>query len=236
VTGFFIRSASATETDGPPGAAVLGRALERMGKRVELWTDERNFGPLVACSASIGGPEVHLAEGSESTESELLVFVERPGRAPDGCYYDMKGEDVASVVAPLDFLVEKALAEGRHVLGVGDGGNEVGMGLLRDELTRLLPNYASFLSCVSSTVCLPVDVSNWGAYALAAALSVPFGSWQGLEPEEERTMLEALIASGAVDGVSKRKELSVDGLALEQLEGVAFQIKEWYFNQSVGSQ
>ena len=50
VTEFFIRSASALETDGPSGAVILGRALDLLGKRVCLATDRSNLSALnLAC-------------------------------------------------------------------------------------------------------------------------------------------------------------------------------------------
>ncbi len=231
VTGFFIRSASAPETDGPPGAVVLGRALALLGKGVRLATDRRNFPALDSCSESIGGPPVLCLETPDAAslrETDLLVFLERPGRAGDGCYYNMKGEDIGSVVVPLDELASMALDSGIPVLGIGDGGNEAGMGLLYEPLARLLPHYAPFLSRVPSTVCLPVDVSNWGGYALAALLSVSFGRWSGLNEGEEERMLEALRAQGAVDGVSGRGDRSVDGFALSELTRVSSRLRSWY--------
>lgn len=231
VTGFFIRSASAPETDGPPGSVILGRALAFLGKRVSLATDRHNLSALDACSGSVGGPSVLCLDGPDPAALEgfdLLVFLERPGRAGDGRYYNMRGEDIGTVVVPLDDLALTAVGLGVPVLGIGDGGNEAGMGALYEPLVRLLPHYAPFLSRVPSTVCLPVDVSNWGGYALAALLSVPFGRWVGLDEGEEKRMLAALRDRGAVDGVSGLGGCSVDGFALPDLNRVSSRLRSWY--------
>ena len=231
VTGFFIRSASATETDGPPGSVILGRALDLMGKRVCLATDRYSLSALDACSGSVGGPSALCLDGPDPAALagfDLLMFLERPGRAGDGRYYDMRGLDIGSVVVPLDDLALVAAGSGVPVLGIGDGGNEAGMGALYEPLARLLPHYAPFLSRVPSTVCLPVDVSNWGGYALAALLSVPFGRWVGLDEGEEERMLAALRDRGAVDGVSGLGGCSVDGFALPDLDRVSSRLRSWY--------
>ena len=60
--------------------------------------------------------------------------------------------------------------------GIGDGGNEVGMGLAAPFLTKSagssIPSVER-IACVSATSFLiPCSVSNWGGYALAAALGV----------------------------------------------------------------
>jgi hypothetical protein len=244
VTGFYVQDAGAPETDGPPGAAVLGRALERAGKSAVLLTDGRNFGALGACSRSVGGPGILRADSPEEADkaeaggaefgktgaggAASLVFIERPGRAADGRYYDMRGRDISAVAAPLDRMADAALARGVPVLGIGDGGNEAGMGPLYGELAEKMPRYAHCLSRAPSTVSLPVDVSNWGAYALAAALSVSFRRWLGLGEGEESAMLEALLRAGAVDGVSGTPSMSVDGVSLSGLNEKNLQIKNWY--------
>lgn len=231
VTGFFIASVEASETDGPPGSVVLGRALQGLGGEVRLVTDERNSSVLSACSRAVKGPEVLTPDrtGLDAAGSpDLLIFLERPGRAADGRYYNMNGVDVSSVVSPLDDMALSAMERGVSVLGIGDGGNEAGMGLLYGELVKLLPEYAPFLSCVPSTVCLPVDVSNWGGYALAALLSASCGRWLGLSAGEEEHMLEAALAAGAVDGGLRTATLSVDCFPLVQLDQISSQIRDWY--------
>jgi hypothetical protein len=233
VTGFYIQNAGAPETDGPPGAAVLGRALERAGKSVVLLTDGRNYGALDACSRSVGGPPAVRADtpdeiGGTEADGALLIFIERPGRAADGRYYNMKGDDISAVVAPLDRVADLAIERGVPVLGVGDGGNEAGMGVLYEELAEKMPQYAQCLSRAPASVCLPADVSNWGAYALAAALSVSAGRWLGLDDGEESVMLKALSRAGAVDGVFGTPSMSVDGVSLPELDEKNIRIKNWY--------
>ena len=234
ITGFYIQKAGAPETDGPPGAVALGRALLRAGKQVSLLTDTRNYGALKACSRSLDGPEVVCADNPENIRMDmnLLVFIERPGRASDGRYYNMRGLDIGDTVAPLDALAEPAMRQGIPVLGIGDGGNEAGMGFFYEALADLMPHYAPCLSRVSATVCLPVDISNGGAYALAAALSVSFRRWLGVDPGEEALMLKALVDAGAVDGIKGTPALSVDGVALEEpggLNATTYSLKNWYF-------
>lgn len=231
VTGFFIASAGAPETDGPTGSVALGRAMELLGRRVRLVTDSRSTLVLSACSAALGGPPVVVMDCPRPDALEgadLLVFLERPGRAGDGRYYNMRGKDISTSVVPLDDLAARALEQGLPVIGIGDGGNEAGMGALYEPLKRLIPEYARCLSRVPATVCLPVDVSNWGGTALAALLSAASGRWLGLSPGEEERALRAAVGAGAVDGTTGCRTLSVDGFSLERLERVTVQLEDWY--------
>ncbi|MDR3164871.1 MAG: DUF4392 domain-containing protein [Synergistaceae bacterium] len=223
ITGFFIASADAPETDGPSGSVVLARALMRAGIETDIWTDARCLGVLSICAESISFPADRVRNVSDgigrAKQPGLLIYVERLGRAADGAYYDMRGKDVSKVTAPLD---EYALNGASRVIGIGDGGNEAGMGNYMERLCVMMPDYAMCLSSVRADVCIPVDVSNWGAYALSAALSRDCGVWLGQTQAEEAAMLEAMASAGAVDGTSKKNALSVDGFDMsKQLEIVS---------------
>ena len=222
ISGFYVPSVLSPETDGHPGALVLTRALSRAGKDVRAWTDSSCLGAFKACADVLGIQQDMVedasASGFDSGGMPLFVYVERLGRAADGCYYNMRGEDISQWTAPLDSFASL----GARSIGIGDGGNEVGMGNFNSQLRDLMPGYEECLCVVKTDVCLPVDVSNWGAYALAAAMSAVYGEWLGQSLEEEASMLGALAASGAVDGITKRNEASVDGFGLErQLEVVS---------------
>jgi hypothetical protein len=215
VTGFFVPTANAPETDGPPGAVVFARALRHLGKEARTVTDPPNLKALAAC-CSVMGIEAPISATSPedvlSRDPDALVFVERLGAADNGRYYNMRGEDITDWTAPLDRAAVPAAEKGIPVVAVGDGGNEAGMGRLKNELEILLPAFSECLCDVKADVAVPVDVSNWGAYALAGMLSVRAGRWLGHEPEEERAILGAMVASGAVDGVSCQNSASVDGM------------------------
>ena len=43
VTGFYIMGAELPETDGPPGALAIGRALQAMGRSVVYVTDNVTY-------------------------------------------------------------------------------------------------------------------------------------------------------------------------------------------------
>jgi hypothetical protein len=223
ITGFFIASAGAPETDGPAGSVVLARALLRIGIETEIWTDARCLDVLLACAESVSFPAGMVrcvsCEDRTTERPGLLIYIERLGRAADGAYYDMRGKDVSEVTVPLDGY---ALNGASRVIGIGDGGNEVGMGNYTEQLRVMMPDYAECLSSVGADVCIPVDVSNWGAYALSAALSLERGVWLGQTASEEAVMAEALASAGAVDGTKKEVSLSVDGFDIsKQLEVVS---------------
>ena len=217
VSGFYVPEVQSPETDGPPGSTVLARALGWLGYGVQIWTDTLNFDCFRKCSLVLGLGESVVKDVSSCAPPgeapDLLIYIERVGRAADGKYYNMRGKDISAWTAPLDCF---ALSRMAPVIAVGDGGNEVGMGSLKEQLSGIMKEYSPHLCVVESDVCIPVDVSNWGAYALTAALSSACGRWLGQTEEEEKLMLYAMIQSGAVDGCTKKGEYSIDGLAVEE--------------------
>ena len=58
VTGFYILSAGAAETDGPPGAIAIGNALEELGYEVVYVTDSHCTKMIEAISLSL----IHISE------------------------------------------------------------------------------------------------------------------------------------------------------------------------------
>jgi hypothetical protein len=143
------------------------------------------------------------------------VAIERCGLSPDGRPRNMRGADVSPWTAPLDDLY----TAGDWVrLGVGDGGNEIGMGKLPAGLiARTVPN-GEKIACITSCDHLVVaGVSNWGAYGLMAALAVVHKGWSPvlarfLTAERDLAITKAIVEkAGAVDGVTARNEPTVDG-------------------------
>ena len=122
-------------------------------------------------------------------------------------------------------------------IGIGDGGNEVGMGKIYDTITASsIPNAQQIACSVAADHLLVCSVSNWGGYALATAFALVAHENQvtavsttessgneNLEwlqnslpsEEEQRQGCVALVAAGARDGITKTQELFVDGMPLE---------------------
>jgi len=231
VTGFCVPP-GVPETDGPPGAAVLGRALRLLGADVGYVTDPPVVRPLRAALEALGEPAEVLTLPAGGAAALLaarrpthLVAVERPGRTRAGDYLSARGESVAAWNSPLDalFLDAAGRAAGRGgarrprpvTVAVGDGGNEVGMGNVRARLVRRGGLGARIASVVPADHLVVAGTSNWGAYGIVAALGRlarrPLLHDSGLE----RRLLEACVAAGAVDGITRRAEPAVDGLPAE---------------------
>ena len=229
-TGFSL-GPGLPETDGPPGTASLGRALRALGAQVTYITDAASLPPLQAALAVLGEPSAiltfHASGDAALTARRLLsehapthlVSVERPGRTRNGEYLSMRGESVGEWNGPLDELFLQAP---RRVVtvGVGDGGNEIGMGTLRARLARAGARLGKVASVVPARHVVVAGVSNWGAYGIVVELARLSKRPLLHTAEEERCMIRACVAAGAVDGITRKREATVDALPLEAHAGM----------------
>ncbi len=131
------------------------------------------------------------------------------------------GEKMNDQVAKCPTLFHRAARSGVLTIGIGDGGNEIGWGIVADVIRDRMP-YGRNCACgcgggfgdvTPADVCVVASVSNWGAYGVAGCLAALLGRPELLHdlPTEAR-MIRACVDSGGVDGVSGRPELRVDGL------------------------
>ena len=220
-SGFYILTAGAPETDGPPGAYFLGLALKRLGYRATHVTDQyssflyhglQDIGEVVEFPiADAEASKQYAEELLERLRPSVVISTERCSITATGRYLNMHGNDISEYNAKLDYLVS-----GHPVtVGIGDGGNEIGMGSLRDEIaaTAALPSEPA-ITPVSRLVI--ASVSNWGAYGLIAALSQLAN--RNLLPtvEEEESVIRQMVDRGAVDGMAAQQVYRVDGFSLEE--------------------
>ena len=229
ITGFYVPRGTppAAETDGPVGAALLLHGLAAIGVAGRLATDAPCAPACAAALLGAGLVDVPLDVAALDAPLDGMIAawrtagvthalaIERCGKAANGRPHNLVGLDIGAYTAPLD---EVFLAGPWRTLAVGDGGNEMGMGKLPRALIAADIANGEAIACVTPAEHLIVaGVSNWGAYALLAALAVIRPEWRerllsSLDPLLDARVLETLVTQGpAVDGISRVQALTVDG-------------------------
>ncbi|WP_392391228.1 DUF4392 domain-containing protein [Mordavella massiliensis] len=214
-TGFYV--AGHAETDGPLGTVVLAKALEKQGFYPVIITDEFCRGFFEAADLEVC--YVDVEDGAEKYEALLekfapvaLISIERCGRNVKNDYANMRGVSIKEYTARTDWLFIQARKQGIPTFGVGDGGNEIGMGNLKEVISgklELVPCKVKVDTLVIATV------SNWGAYAIAAYIQKMTGTKVLPGFSEIKEYLSLIVNMGSVDGVTKEQTLSVDGFSLD---------------------
>lgn len=214
-TGFY--AAGFAETDGPVGTVAL--ALRSLGYTPVIITDEhcKGFFELegiltiyIDCKVKMDILDALV----DKYEPKGLISIERCGKNRYDNYANMKGLSISEYTAPIDdlFIRYQGIIP---TIGVGDGGNEIGMGKIEGAIRRKL----SLEPCTVSTDILVIaSVSNWGAYGIVTALSrlckvnlLPNFDWV-------ENYIKKTVEIGSVDGITLEKTISVDGknMVIEQ--------------------
>jgi len=89
------------------------------------------------------------------------------------------------------------------------------MGKISSYIIEALYNGEKICAAFAADFLIIAGVSNWGGHALAAALSILTGSMLLHGTETEEKLLESIVTAGAVDGCTKKRTMTVDGLSLE---------------------
>jgi hypothetical protein len=152
---------------------------------------------------------------------KAVISVERAGMTPRGTYHNMLGQDFSEGRAKIDYVVQQAQSHAIPTVGVGDGGNEIGMGAVAEAVHKYVPHGEILCARLATDVLLPAGVSNWGCYAIQAALAILTGKAELLHTSAlERRLVEAAANAGLVDGNTGKCEPTVDGLPLEVHAGI----------------
>lgn len=232
VTGFFIPQAQqpAAESDGPVGAVELCAAMRAMGGDAWLVSDTW-CEPVVGAAAEgivphdhmlIAPHGEHFTEWLESVRQlvveqsiDTVIFIERVGPSFDGIPRNMRGVDILQWTAPLSRLASLGL----YSIGIGDGGNEIGMGRIADFVIEGAVLDGARIACAVATRDLIVaGTSNWGGHALVCAM-YSLGCRQVaplLDEGWHRDSLARVAAAGGLDGVTLLNTPTVDGLSEER--------------------
>jgi len=259
-TGFADRpdiDPAIAESDGPPGAAILARAihiaynaapiilveeynvsaniavLEAAGLRClspeQAIAATKNRAPLHGCSV-IGFPtdkeEAKIAAHRlvELYDPAAVISTEKGSMNRKGVIHTTRGHDVTAHQSKIDFLMDAAAEKGILTIGVGDGGNEIGMGVIEDEIRANLPHgdicqcpcKGGFAPSTKTDALVVAGVSNWGCYGIAAMLAVLVKDRRVLHtPEMECDILLSCARNSFIDGRSGFTRPTVDGISAD---------------------
>ncbi len=170
--------------------------------------------------AIVSGFPAEPAAVKEATEQLLakgptgLVSIERQGADEHGRYHYGRGEEnVAAVMAKIDDLFAEAHRRGIYTVGIGDGGNELGMGNIREAIRSKLPFGDKIAPAVTVSMLLAASVSNFGCYGIEGCLAALTGKPEVLHSaDQEMHVIDACMRVGAVDGATGMIEPFIDSL------------------------
>jgi hypothetical protein len=216
-TGFNV-ARNMPETDGPVGVAILGYACCRAGKQVVIVADALNahlvrealliLDPgclrqiqIETVEAQMPADMSQLATTLDKHAVDVVIHTEVPGRNREGKYLNMRGIPIGDFNAPLDELLNLANERLLGTVGVGDGGNEAGMGGLTGVPPAL--NGLEMQAIIPAAHQVIAWNSNLGAIALGEFILASADKGTSCKPETFLAIVRKLLKEGAVDGVTR---------------------------------
>ncbi len=211
-TGFYV--AGFAETDGPVGAYFIARALDELGYEPIIITDsfcEGYFHDVQTLYIPLSGLCMDSYHALLDTHKPIAhISKARLGQNLEGRYVNSRGVDIKEFTAPLDILFRLGQESGGALtIGIGDGGNEIGMGSFKEVLQN--KEYFSDYCIIECDCPIIASVSNWGAYGFIAELERVLHVELLPDFEEVDSYLNYIVAHGSVDGIKRESVKSVDG-------------------------
>jgi len=183
LTGFVLPPWNKAETDGVIGAVFLARALVKaFGARPVIVCPEE---AVQAANALMNLCDLKAVKvipfTKDKTEAEsqaeallaeaparAVVSIEAPGADKASEYHNAAGVNVTALQAKLDALFTACQRRRVPSIAIGDLGNEIGMGKIAPALERYVP---CIPAATAAEHLITATVSDWGCYALIAALA-----------------------------------------------------------------
>ncbi|MFX8860132.1 glutamate cyclase domain-containing protein [Acinetobacter baumannii] len=157
----------------------------------------------------------------DQLKPSLLFSTERVGRNINNIYYSMRGKNYGMQRARIDYIFDEAFKRRIPTVAVGDGGNEIGMGLVSDSVKKYV-KFGNDDSCecgagigavTKTDVLVTAACSNWGCYAIVAAMALRTQNKALLHtPEMEESLLKMGVNIGLINSVEGFIDANVDGI------------------------
>ncbi len=193
----------------------------------ELMASGESRAPLH--SATVLGFPTDISEAEEVAADLIDMFpvrgiisIEKGGMNEKGVIHTSRGDDTTGPMAKVDVLMKRAKERQILTIGIGDGGNEIGRGVIAEGLRQWLP-FGKQCRCpcgggivpiTKTDFLVPAAVSNWGAYGISAMIALLEEKREVFHSSEiEHRVLLGCIDAGLIDGGSGYVNGGVDSLS-----------------------
>lgn len=168
-----------------------------------------------------------------TVEPKALIAVEMPSIASDGFAHTAGGRAIVHEhLAKAHHFFEIAKELGILRVGLGDGGNEMGMGNMREALAEISTVGSVIAAATDSDVPVVGASSNWAAYAIGICIEAIYGSTAVNRSIDLPAIIRRCAEEGAIDGYSVRPEAKVDGTPIP-LNTAIIDLMAWVVDRAV---
>lgn len=174
-------------------------------------------GPPKASVAAVVDFPVDAAAAADQADEffrtiqpKALISIEFPGQNSAGGCYNVSGREIPTDLIPkAEILFKQAQEHGAFTIGIGDGGNELGMGTIHETVVNHLQ--ADVVPVTEVDELVVACISNWAAYGLGAALAFLAKQPELIQQVSIGRITSALTNAGAIDGLTSYTDANNDG-------------------------
>ena len=238
LTGFVLLPHKKAEMDGIVSSLLFARAIEKAFKAkpviicpVDNVEAVKNVAPVIGLHLyetieevkeyplSLGViPFTKDAALAEEQADKIIadgipsavISIEAPGANAVNQYHNAIGRNVTDLEAKLDVLFEKLQDLGVLNIAIGDLGNEIGMGTIKEHIETYIPYTrpnecaceckGGILAKTKADHIITATVSDWGCYGLIAAIAYLKRNLEIFHDGElEKDVMTVASRSGMID-------------------------------------
>ena len=148
----------------------------------------------------------------DELKPSALISIELPGANSEWKYHNVTAREVPSeLVIKADVLFQEANRRRVATIGIGDGGNELGMGNVQEAIRANLNKGETVSPVTEVDVLIASNISNWGGFGLAAALLALIGKPEHISDLDVIRITDRVVDAGAIDGLTAYVDPKNDG-------------------------
>lgn len=166
----------------------------------------------------------------DELEPSAVITAEKCSKNEKGVWHTGVGKNMGPWTAKIDYLIEEARDRGILTIGIGDLGNEIGMGNIHDEAVQILDKYCytnlgtkcrcgcggGIVAVTQANSLIVATASNKGCYGLIACLSGLKDDPKVLHTAEQQyRLIDRVVTMGAGDSITCRPSLTEDGAPIK---------------------
>lgn len=150
-----------------------------------------------------------------------LISIELPGANSEGMYHNVTGRIVPEhLVIKADEIFREATSRGILTIGIGDGGNELGMANATESIIKYLKDGNKIAPSTKVDHLIVSCISNWGALGFAACIAAVSGKKDIFDHIDIVRITDKLSDAGAIDGLTAYVDPKNDGTSNEVNRGL----------------
>ena len=224
VEGLDVIPVFVVEAHHAAPAAASSEAIGLPIRPLDLARDTRSAAALITAPRADEEIPGWASALCEQVAPSAIIAIERLGPNAAGIIHGSTGRAGWSPQVDLAPLFAEARARGVLSVGIGDAGNEIGFGRIIDTVRAVQPEGAvcrcpcgqGMATVVETDVLMVAAVSNWGAYAVEAALAhVLDNPVLPHRPDEARRVIASCLDAGGLEAVHCSRRWLVDGIDAE---------------------